>query len=176
MAGEEIRKIHCCMIAADRLRIYMASSERGALSIGLLLDKGPDSLAYFKRLFPKDILIEDKRMNASLIEAAGDALSGRPVSDALKLDIRHTPFQMKVWEGIRKIPFGETMTYGEVAAMTGCPGGARAIGQAMARNPLPLIFPCHRVVAVGGLGGFGAGPELKEYLLKREKSRLLKNI
>ena len=157
------------MIEADRLRIYLASSERGPVSVGLLLGRGPGCVAYFKKVLPEAKLIEDKRMNYPLIKAIGAALAGRQILDRFEPDIKHTPFQMKVWEGIRNIPFGETMTYGEVASMTGCPGGARAIGQAMHHNPLPLIFPCHRVIAIGGLGGFSGGLELKRYLLNREK-------
>jgi methylated-DNA-[protein]-cysteine S-methyltransferase len=160
------------MIESDRLRIYLASSERGAVSVGLLLDRGPDSLTYFNDIFPDSILIEDKKMNSSLLEAVESALEGKNLSDELKLDIKHTPFQMKVWKGIMNIPRGETMTYGDVAALVGCPGGARAIGQAMHKNPLPLVFPCHRVVAAGGLGGFSSGLELKKYLLTRENTAL----
>jgi len=158
------------MIERERLRIYLASSERGAMRVGLVQDKGPDCLTYFKKVFPGCMLIEDEQMNYPLMEAIDAALAGTPISKMIKLDIKHTPFQMKAWEGIRRILFGKTMTYGEVAAMTGSPGGARAIGQAMGRNPLPLIFPCHRVVAVGGLGGFSGGLELKEYLLNRERT------
>jgi len=158
------------MIKEDRLRIYLASSEKGAMRVGLLLDKGPDCLDYFKKVFPKAILIEDRGLNQPLIEAVNAAITGERHPDMLKTDINHTPFQMKAWKTIRDIPFGETMTYGEVAATTGCPRGARAIGQAMHRNPLPMIFPCHRVVASDGLGGFGGGLELKKYLLNRENA------
>jgi len=158
------------MIEAERLRIYLASSQRGAVRVGLALDKGPGSLSYFRTIFPDSILVEDEKMNYPLIAAVESALSGRPLSKGIKLYIKHTPFQMKAWEGISKIPFGKTMTYGEVAAMIGCPGGARAVGQAMGRNPLPLIFPCHRVVAAYGLGGFSGGLELKRYILNRERN------
>jgi methylated-DNA-[protein]-cysteine S-methyltransferase len=68
-------------------------------------------------------------------------LKGRPVSGALKLDIQLTEFQQNVLEKIRLIPMGQTRTYGEIAQIIGTPGGARAVGQVMNRNPLPLIFP-----------------------------------
>lgn len=168
MAGKEIREVRCCMIKRDRLHIYLASSEKGAARVGILLNKGPDCLAYFRKVFPEAILIEDKSSNYPLIEAVDAALAGRHTSSGFKVDVRHTPFQMRAWKTIRDIPPGKTMTYGEVAVMAGCPKGARAIGQAMHRNPLPLIFPCHRVVASDGLGGFGGGLELKRYLLNRE--------
>jgi len=79
-----------------------------------------------------------------------------------------TPFQRSVLEAISKIPPGETMTYGEVAAAAGKPGAARAVGNVMAHNPIPLMLPCHRVVASNGLGGFTGGLDIKRKLLKLE--------
>lgn len=82
-----------------------------------------------------------------------------------------TPFRRRILELIRAIPFGEVWTYGQVAAMSGAPGAARAIGGAMASNPLPVIIPCHRVVAGDGrLTGYTApgGIASKEYLLRLE--------
>ena len=77
--------------------------------------------------------------------------------------------QRIVLETLRDIaPYGRVVTYGELARRSGCAGGARAVGQAMARNPLPLVVPCHRVVAAGGLGGYGGGLPLKRRLLALE--------
>jgi methylated-DNA-[protein]-cysteine S-methyltransferase len=67
-----------------------------------------------------------------------------------------------------EVPYGKTVTYGELAAMAGAPDAARAVGGIMNSNPLPLIVPCHRVVASDGLGGFGGGLEMKRWLLTRE--------
>ena len=66
-----------------------------------------------------------------------------------------TPFQRAVWRAPRAIPFGETRTYGQIAATVGSTGAARAVGQAMRKNRLPMVIPCHRVVGVTGIGGFG---------------------
>jgi methylated-DNA-[protein]-cysteine S-methyltransferase len=79
-----------------------------------------------------------------------------------------TAFQKKVLKTISNIPSGETMTYGEVAKAAGKPGAARAVGNVMACNPIPLILPCHRVVASNGLGGFTGGLDVKRKLLKLE--------
>jgi len=80
-----------------------------------------------------------------------------------------SPFQHEVWAVTRLIPYGETKSYGWVARMMGKPQAVRAVGQALGRNPLPIIIPCHRVVASDSkLGGFSGGPEMKKYLLALE--------
>jgi methylated-DNA-[protein]-cysteine S-methyltransferase len=83
------------------------------------------------------------------------------------------PFTRKILEELCKVPYGETLTYGELAARAGSPRAARAVGQAMAANPLPIIIPCHRVVAADGrLGGYSGGDGLptKQWLLTFEQS------
>lgn len=100
-------------------------------------------------------------------------LDGRPMSfNAVSLDMRGVPeFHRRTYELIRTIPAGSTLSYGEVAARLDKPGAARAVGQAMGRNPFPIIVPCHRVVAANGkLGGFSAngGTTTKLRLLQIE--------
>ncbi len=79
-----------------------------------------------------------------------------------------TPFLKKVLYALATIPFGKSATYGELAAQIGSPRAARAVGGALGRNPFPLLLPCHRILAQGGIGGFSAGPNLKEKLLEYE--------
>lgn len=109
------------------------------------------------------------------VEALAQALDayfrGEPValgSDHLDWD-RFTPFQRRVYECLLAVGRGETQTYAQLAAAAGSPGAARAVGNAMANNPYPLIVPCHRVVAANGLGGFGGGLPMKRYLLQLEQ-------
>ena len=83
-----------------------------------------------------------------------------------------TDFDRAVWRALGHIPPGETRTYGEVAADIDCPRAARAVGNACGRNPVPVVVPCHRVVAAGGIGGFGLGLELKRRLLALEGTRV----
>lgn len=81
-----------------------------------------------------------------------------------------TAFQWKVWAELQTIPYGETRSYGEIAAQIGNPKAARAVGMACSRNPVLMLIPCHRVIGRNGsLTGFGAGPEMKEVLLDLEK-------
>ena len=80
-----------------------------------------------------------------------------------------TPFQRRVWEALRAIPYGETRSYGQVAAQIGVPAAARAVGLANARNPIAIIVPCHRVIGSGGrLTGYGGGLDRKRALLAVE--------
>ena len=78
----------------------------------------------------------------------------------------HTPFQIRLRQALLAIPRGQTKTYGELAGLLG--SSPRAVGQALGANPLPILIPCHRVVAADGLGGFGGGQEWKRHLLNLE--------
>ncbi len=81
-----------------------------------------------------------------------------------------TPFQLRVWQALREIPYGETITYGELARRIGKPTASRAVGAANGRNPLPIIVPCHRVIGSNGtLTGFYGGLHLKAGLLELEQ-------
>jgi len=81
-----------------------------------------------------------------------------------------TPFQKRVWKALLSIPYGKTRSYKWIAERIGNPGAVRAVGQALGRNPLPIIYPCHRVInADGGLGGYTGGLRKKRILLKLEK-------
>ena len=80
-----------------------------------------------------------------------------------------TEFQQRVWRALARIPYGETLSYGELARVIGAPSASRAVGAANGNNPLPVILPCHRVIgADGSLTGFGGGVETKAWLLRHE--------
>jgi len=108
-----------------------------------------------------------------LIERFQRYFTGQPVDFPDRLDLSAgTLFQRRVWETARNIPYGETRSYAWIARQMGKPRAMRAVGQALGRNPLPIIVPCHRVVAGdGGLGGFTGGIAMKINLLKLEGSR-----
>lgn len=85
------------------------------------------------------------------------------------LDLRGSPFQLAVWNALCAIPWGEVRTYGEIARLLGRAGSARAVGGANHENPVAILVPCHRVVqASGRLGGYGAGLDVKRWLLAHE--------
>jgi methylated-DNA-[protein]-cysteine S-methyltransferase len=87
----------------------------------------------------------------------------------LPLAVDGTPFQRRVWAALREIPYGQTISYGELACRVGSPGAARAVGLANGRNPVGIIVPCHRVIgADGSMTGYGGGLQRKVWLLEHE--------
>jgi methylated-DNA-[protein]-cysteine S-methyltransferase len=119
----------------------------------------------------------DEQMSTAYPELFSD-LAGRlrlyfrgravPFNDPLDLS-GGTGFQRAVWQATARIPYGATATYGQIAALINRDRSARAVGQALGQNPLPIIIPCHRVVgSAGRLGGFGGGIEMKRLLLRLE--------
>jgi methylated-DNA-[protein]-cysteine S-methyltransferase len=95
--------------------------------------------------------------------------AGERTTFDLPLNPAGTPFQRRVWDALRTIPYGEVCSYGEIAEQIGKPGAARAVGLANGRNPISVIVPCHRVIgASGALTGYGGGLERKQLLLDLE--------
>lgn len=145
------------MSSRDGLRriILPQTSEAGVLQ---LLNNRPEPAALSRDRFQ------------DLTERFKNYFSGLRVDFPDKLDFcGATPFQREVWRATRLIPYGETRSYQWVAEQIGKPGAARAVGQALGKNPLPIIMPCHRVLASGGgLGGYSGGLEMKKLLLALE--------
>jgi methylated-DNA-[protein]-cysteine S-methyltransferase len=112
---------------------------------------------------------EDAAYFSDLITDLRRYFGGQAVNFTFPLDLAGAPpFRQRVWQATRGIPWGETRSYGWLAAQAGQPRGARAVGQAMAHNPVPIVVPCHRVVGTHGLGGFTGGLDMKRRLLALE--------
>jgi len=154
--------------------LFLAGTEKGVCNCTFMRDQDIT-----------DILTQvEKRNHDALVKGAVGPLG--PAIDLLKryfsseaelnhypLDIQGSPFRLRVWSALRKIPLGKVATYGEIAAKIGKLRGGRAIGQACGSNPVVLFVPCHRVVSARGkLGGFGGGISLKRSLLHHEGVRI----
>jgi len=152
----------------------LASTGRGVVACSLPGDatgRTDPVRAFLARRLPGAVITEGSGRNAPWIAAVQDFLAGRrrDLSD-VPLDLRGTDFQRAVWTALRRVPYGATISYGELAARAGRPGAARACGAANGSNPLPLFVPCHRTIgADGALTGFGGGLPLKRRLLALER-------
>ena len=112
---------------------------------------------------------EDDSFQKKIKKELLEYFEGKRRKFGIPLEVEGTEFQKKVWVEMAKIPFGETMSYGEIAEKIGCPKGARAVGLACNKNKIPIIIPCHRVVGKNGnLTGFAGGLDVKAQLLKLE--------
>jgi methylated-DNA-[protein]-cysteine S-methyltransferase len=120
------------------------------------------------RALPSDVVVNDQWFIdvASQLRAY---FAGACTMFDVPLDLRGTEFQRSVWEQLQTIPYGETISYGELARRVGNPNASRAVGLANGRNPIAIIVPCHRVIgADGSLTGYGGGLERKTWLLEHE--------
>ncbi len=132
------------------------------------------------------VVVEDGAVTRILLDTAGSREPTEPFERQVACELTEyfagtrreftfpvltegTEFQQRVWHQLEKIPYGETVTYGELARIIGRPRASRAVGTANGSNPIPIVIPCHRVVAAGGkLGGYGGGLSLKKKLLELE--------
>lgn len=153
-------------------RLLGAATSKGVCFVGI----GEDDAALESELrqqFPKAAAIrrDEGRLGSAMTTILAYLEGSQPHID-LPLDIRATAFQRRVWEELRRIPYGETRSYGEIAQAVGTPRAVRAVGRACATNPVALIVPCHRVVREdGSLSGYRWGLARKQALLEREGDR-----
>jgi AraC family transcriptional regulator of adaptative response/methylated-DNA-[protein]-cysteine methyltransferase len=151
--------------------IVVASTARGVCAVRI----GSDEAALEKELageFPNAVLERDDEGLAGVVKVLAGAVRGEAEAASLPLDLEGTAFQMRVWEALRAVPSGTTLTYSQVASRIGAPRAVRAVGSACGANPAALVVPCHRIVRRdGSLGGYRWGLEVKEALLEAEGAR-----
>jgi AraC family transcriptional regulator of adaptative response/methylated-DNA-[protein]-cysteine methyltransferase len=159
------------IVASTMGRLLVAVTERGVCAVRM----GDDDAALEKDLreeFPyAQITREDPALRETVEKILNHLDKNEPRLD-LPLDIRATAFQRQVWEKLRAIPYGQTVSYADVAKSLGKPGAVRAVGRACATNPVALVIPCHRVVREDqSLGGYRWGLDRKKKLLEHEQAR-----
>ena len=152
--------------------VTVASTEKGVVCSSLPGGDADAVRGWVARHVDGAALVDGGLWNAKPIKAMRDYLAGKRAGlDDVSVDMRGTPFQVKVWTELRRVPYGATISYADLARQAGHPGASRACGTANGSNPLPLFTPCHRVIASdGSLGGFGGGLALKRRLLELEGS------
>jgi methylated-DNA-[protein]-cysteine S-methyltransferase len=139
--------------------VTVASTEKGLASV------------HFGENVPEGAAA-DESANQGVLEQLAEYFQGKRRLFDLQLDLEGTSFQKSVWNELSRIPYGETRSYGEIAAAIGKPGAARAVGMANHNNPIAVVVPCHRVVGRdGSLTGYAGGLHLKEQLLTIERQR-----
>jgi methylated-DNA-[protein]-cysteine S-methyltransferase len=169
-------------VSAAAIRCATAETALGAIAVAVRDERvcftslGGDPDRRRVRAFARaafDAPVVEAPDDAALVRAVG-ALGawgeGARTDFDLELELVGSAFERRVWEELRRIAYGGTATYGEIAERCGAPGGSRAVGRANGRNPVPILVPCHRVVAADGLGGFTGGLDWKVRLLDHERT------
>ena len=159
------------MIKDLEVEVTVASTSAGLCWLGL----GPSAeeeqalQTWVSRQFPKWFLIRKREPNKEVIRQLQEYVNGKRQEFTLPLHQIGTPFQLKVWEELLRIPYGQTRSYGDIAMSVGNPKGQRAVGMANNRNPIGIVVPCHRVIGKSGsLTGYAGGLDIKQRLLELE--------
>ncbi len=150
--------MHFCRHETPVGAVILAAREDGALT----------HLQFAHRFAPRDDWRENAAPFGEVRRQLDAYFSRRRRRFDLPLAPRGTPFQRRVWRALTEIPYGQVISYGELARRVGNPRAARAVGAANGANPIAIIIPCHRVVAANGIGGYGGGLEIKRRLLALE--------
>jgi AraC family transcriptional regulator of adaptative response/methylated-DNA-[protein]-cysteine methyltransferase len=149
-------------------RLLVGATEKGVSAV-YLGDRDATLTSELKKEYPRATVAENKNGMKKWVGAIVEHLRGHEPHLDLPTDVQATAFQRRVWEELRRIPYGATRTYGEVAKAIGKPKAVRAVANACASNPTCVVVPCHRVIhSDGTLSGYRWGAERKESLLKRE--------
>lgn len=155
------------LVASPVGMLRLGASEKGLLSI----DVGKSTMSPMTTAKNADA----QRVLATARKQLAEYFAGKRQQFDIPLDLHGTVFQIKAWKELGRIPFGQTISYGQQARNVGNPKAFRAVGSANGKNPIPIIVPCHRVVAAdGSLGGYSLGLKMKKQLLALEGRRRAK--
>lgn len=164
---DETMPIFYAHTESDMGLLQVAVTERGLCGVGFHADAA-EAIDALQREYPQATLHEDADALRDWVRDVLATLDGEQRD--LPLDVQATAFQWRVWDALRRIPRGETRTYGEVAREIGQPGAARAVARACSQNPLAVVVPCHRVIGADGkLRGYRWNIACKAQLLERER-------
>lgn len=169
--GGQGMHIRYTMVDTSLGRMLVAAAERGICAVSFEGQEGDAGLKnWLQREYPAAHITCDDAELGPWAAALVAHLEGKQPHLDLPLDVQATAFQLRVWEELRRIPYGQTRSYAQVAQAIGQPAAVRAVAQACASNPAVLVTPCHRVVrSDGALGGYRYGLHRKQALLDREK-------
>jgi len=167
-------KLYCTSFDSRIGRIYVASTERGVCKISVPRESRKDFFEWLKRHCDVENVIDNRARNKDVIDQLTRYFNGRLAKFTCSVDLIGTPFQIRVWKELSKIPYGTTITYKHLAKRVGAPKAFQAVGRANGANPLPIIVPCHRVLGShGALVGYSCGIKTKEFLLRLEGAIIL---
>jgi methylated-DNA-[protein]-cysteine S-methyltransferase len=166
--------VYCTSFDSKIGLIYIASTDKGVCKISVPRQTKKDFFRWLRENFDDSEVVDNKSRNKEVMDQLNRYFNGKLAKFTCAVDMRGTPFQLRVWKELLKISYGTTISYKQLAKRLGTSRGFQAIGRANAANPVPIIVPCHRVLGTDGtLIGYASGVKTKEFLLKLEGSLMI---
>jgi len=152
--------------------LFVAKTSKGLCYVGSPGQTFEEFQTYLTKRFPTAELHENRDALAPYIQELNEYFEGSRTLFSLPIDVKGTPFQEEIWRALQEIPYGQTVSYSEIAARIQRPTAVRAVGTAIGANPVLITVPCHRVVGKNGaITGYRGGLNLKSFLLELETAR-----
>jgi len=170
--GASPRTVYYCSLPTPIGRVLVGATDAGLVRVSFRQSESSFVAELRERLAADPVRSAAK--TADIVRQLRAYFAGERRTFDVQLDLsRLTPFHRRVLMAAAEVPAGQVVSYGEIARRIGQPQGSRAVGQALGRNPVPIVIPCHRVIAAGGrIGGYGGGLGIKRKLLRLEGARL----
>jgi len=167
-------EVFCTSFDSRIGRIYVASTRKGVCKVSVPRESRKDFFEWLKLHFAVESISDNRAKNREIIDQLTRYFNGRLAKFTCPVDLIGTPFQIRVWKELTKIPYGSTITYKHLARCVHAPKAFQAVGRANGANPLPIVIPCHRVIGSdGSLVGYAYGVKTKEFLLRLEGAIIL---
>lgn len=168
--------IYWSRMVQDSWKLYIAGTENGLCYVGSPGESFEEFTTYFKKRFPSATLENSDDLLADYSQELTAYLKGTRQEFTLPVDVEGTPFQQQTWQALKEIPYGQTISYSEIADRIGRPSAVRAVATAIAANPLLINVPCHRVIGKSGtMTGYRGGLAFKRFLLDLETQNPARN-
>lgn len=163
------RQVYWGTLQYGHWTFYLAATHLGLCRVTLPHETLGQLIDWVEKHVPENTLVHDEGSMMPYFAPLRSYFMGTTAAVDLPVDLRGTPFQVSVWQALRKIPYGSTRTYSDIARAVDHPRAARAVGAAIGSNPLPIVVPCHRVIGKDGrLTGYRGGMDIKVTLLRLE--------
>jgi len=171
---KKIQKVYCTTFDSRIGRLYIASTDEGVCKISVPKETRKDFFTWLAEHVELDAVRDNRARNKDVIDQLSRYFNGKLAKFNIPLDLLGTPFQIRVWKELTRIPYGTTISYKSLAKRVLAPKAFQAVGRANGANPIPIIVPCHRVLGSNGaLVGYSCGIKTKEFLLRLEGSIML---
>ncbi|ANU09071.1 cysteine methyltransferase [Planococcus antarcticus DSM 14505] len=169
-------RIYWSSIVQDSWQLFIARTENGLCYVSSPSGSFEEFTAYIKKQFPSATLEINDDFLAHYSQELTSYLKGSKQKFSLPIDVKGTPFQQQTWQALKEVPYGQTISYSEIANRVGRPSAVRAVATAIGANPLLITVPCHRVIGKNGtMTGYRGGLAFKRFLLDLEIQNSARN-